>query len=589
ALEGEARQVLEVAENSESSARFRLRTLTKLGPAKLRFTASSGEASARRTIGLSVRPATPFMTTTAAGSLRKSSLDVPIERSMYPEHRTLEASLSLLPLAIGHGLVVYLDNYPYLCTEQLVSRAVPALVLAERPEFGALQARGGATIEDLMSELRQRQNDAGAFKLWPGGNQVAEFPSLYAQHFLLEALEMRRSVPDDVVHAANGWLRQLAARDGDNLAEERHSAYAIYLLVRQGHVMSTQAARLHKRLRERYKGEWEQDLAAAWLAAAYRLMRQESDATRTVGDLTFGSGQRTDAYSDSMTRDALLLYVLSRHFPERLPALRAQVLESIVGRVNRNLYHSLSAGTTLLALDRYARALPPEAASGLRADEILRDKRLRRLELPASLLPKVDFTDDAVALRFTSGSNLNAYYAVTLAGFDRNAPVQEIRDGFEILREYLDTDGRPVAKVKLGEQLDVRLRYRALDRKTITDVALVDLLPGGFELVIPPRESLSTLYQAGPTDSASDVPAADSYQSCTFCSATSRTWLQYADAREDRVVFYANLDGNFHELTYRIKATNVGQYAVPPAYGEAMYDRSSRARSLAGSIEVIRP
>ncbi|HEU4532042.1 MAG TPA: MG2 domain-containing protein, partial [Steroidobacteraceae bacterium] len=100
ALEGEARQVLEIAENSESSARFRLRTLTKLGPAKLRFTASSGGNSARRTIDLSVRPSTPFMTSTAAGSLRKSSLDVPIERSMYPEHRTLEASLSLLPLAI---------------------------------------------------------------------------------------------------------------------------------------------------------------------------------------------------------------------------------------------------------------------------------------------------------------------------------------------------------------------------------------------------------------------------------------------------------------------------------------------------------
>ncbi len=607
AIEGEARQVLAIAENAESAARFRVRTLEKLGPARLRFTASSGASRATRTIDLSIRPATPFMTTTAAGSLRKQSIDVPIERSMYPEHRTLEAGLSLLPLAVGHGLVVYLDNYPYLCTEQLVSRAVPALMLAERPEFGAVHAKSGATIEDLMAELRQRQNDEGAFKLWPGGNHVAEFPSLYAQHFLLEAQEMRRSVPGDVVQAANGWLRQLAVRDGNNLAEERHSAYAIYLLVRQGLVMSTEAARLHQRLRERYQGKWEQDLTAAWLAGAYRLMRQESDATRTIGDLTFGSGQRTDAYSDSMTRDALQLYVLARHFPERLPALRAQVLDNVVARVNRNLYHSLSAGTTLLALDRYARALPPEAASELRIDEVLRDKRLRRLELPASLLPKADFTGEAADLRFTSGSNLNAYYAVTLAGFDRNAPTQAIRDGFEILREYADGEGKPVERVKLGEQVNVSLRYRALNAQVITDVALVDLLPGGFELVIPPRESPSTLYQARPEEAqaeeaegespdqyqagAPDAPSAPAfeYQYCGFCTAGRRTRLQYADAREDRVVFYATLDGNFQEVTYRIKATNVGQYLVPPAYGEAMYDRSARARSTAGSIEVTRP
>jgi alpha-2-macroglobulin len=40
---------------------------------------------------------------------------------------------------------------------------------------------------------------------------------------------------------------------------------------------------------------------------------------------------------------------------------------------------------------------------------------------------------------------------------------------------------------------------------------------------------------------------------------------------------------------YRIKATNVGTYNVPPAYGEAMYDRSVVARSVAGKLAVIRP
>ena len=65
--------------------------------------------------------------------------------------------------------------------------------------------------------------------------------------------------------------------------------------------------------------------------------------------------------------------------------------------------------------------------------------------------------------------------------------------------------------------------------------------------------------------------------------------LQSADMREDRVVFYANATGDVSEIVYRIKATNVGSYVTPPAYGEAMYDRSVIGRSASGKIEVSRP
>jgi uncharacterized protein YfaS (alpha-2-macroglobulin family) len=43
------------------------------------------------------------------------------------------------------------------------------------------------------------------------------------------------------------------------------------------------------------------------------------------------------------------------------------------------------------------------------------------------------------------------------------------------------------------------------------------------------------------------------------------------------------------EVIYRIKATNIGTYTIPPAYGEAMYDRSVLARSVAGTIQVVKP
>jgi alpha-2-macroglobulin len=576
---GEAAQKLPIAENHESSAHFRVRTLDRLGPVDLEFSTSSGTASARRHVDISVRPATPYMTTLTAGSFKHGSKDVAIDRNLYPEYRTLEASTSLVPLSLAHGLVSYLANYPYACTEQIVSQAMPALELADRPEFGYVEAQQGADIESLVNELRVRQNDQGAYKLWPGGNTVVEFVSLYAQHFLIEAAEHGKAIPGSLVESGNAYLRTIAIRDGNNLADERDSAYAIYLLVRQGHVMSAEASALRKRLAERYKGQWEQDIAAAWLAASFKLMKQEHDANQAIASVRFLQAPApelwySDSYDDPMTRDAFLLYVLSKHFPERLSDLGPEVLETLATRINTNRFHSLSAGTTLLALNAYIATTHADTAPQLAIRELLRDKdkTVRLLDLPATLMPKVPFSEAAKTLRFTSGTDLNDFYLVNQSGFDRTPPHEAIVKGFEILREYTDANGAQLTQIKMGDQVDVHLKFRAVeDHSTITDVALVDLLPGGFELVIPTG------------DAGSDG-------ACPFCSASSTASnLGYADPREDRVVFYGTLTADVQEVVYRIKATNIGTYTIPPAYGEAMYNRGLLARSVAGKIEVVKP
>jgi uncharacterized protein YfaS (alpha-2-macroglobulin family) len=588
-LAGPTGQEVEIAENREGVASFHLRALDRLGPADLTFTASSAGAcanssqatctsSVHRHIDLSIRPATPYMTTLTAGTLKQTTRDVPNERNLYPEYRTLEASTSLLPLSLAHGLVTYLAHYPYACTEQIVSQAVPALVLTERPEFGYVKTEPGADIQGLINELRVRQNDEGAYKLWPGGNDVVEFVSLYAQHFLLEASSRGQRVPIGLVDSGNGFLRNVATRDGDNLVQERDSAYAIYLLTRQGKVLSAEAAALRKRLTDRYKGQWEQDIAAGWLAASYKLMRQDRDAEILISRMRFGAsahpsnsaGSEDDLYDDDMTRDGFLLYLLARHFPEKLASLPPEVLDTLAARVTANAYNSLSAGATLLALDAYATATHAELAPHLSIAEILRTgNTVRPLELPSGLMPKVPFSEAARALRFGSGSDLNAYYLVTQAGFDRTPPREAISKGFEILREYTDSTGHAVSQIKMGEQLDVHLKFRALGDHRFAQVALVDLLPGGFDLVIPPQ-------------------AANDSSVCGFCSIRTET-LSYADPREDRVVFYVGLSPDVQEIVYHIKATNVGTYTTPPAYGEAMYDRGVVARSVAGRLEVVRP
>lgn len=587
---GDARQSAAIGEGREGSVRFRLRAKDVPGPANLTFTASFGErARARRQIDLSVRPATPFMTRLSAGVLPKGSREIRIERQMYPHQRALEAGASMLPLQFAHGFVAYLDHYPYACTEQIVSMAMPAVLLSSRPEFGYVRTKNGADIASLLGELRSRQIDTGAYKLWPGGDEVVEFVSLYAQHALIEAGERGEPIPGDLVSSGNAYLRSVAQRDGDNLTDERQSAYAIYLLTRQGQRMAAEIAAARKRLTERYRGQWQKDLTAAWLAAALDLMRQDRDAESLIADVQFGA-RSDELYHDAMTRDGLLLFVVSRHFPERLRTIPAEVFTTMAQRVTDDQYHSLSAGATLLALDAYAGATEG-AVRNLSIAEVLKDKRVRGLTLPDGSFPTVKFSDQAAALRFGNDTSLNTYYLVEQSGFDRRPPTQAIKQGLEVLREYTDASGKPLTSLNMGQQVDVHLKFRGLKNGALYNVALVDLLPGGFELVVPTQEAQTPFAAASEAeaDEGGDWSEGFSGWQCQVCVGNTTASLQYADMREDRVVFYASVGEGVSEVIYRIKATNVGKYVVPPAYGEALYDRSVVGRSAAGSIEVSRP
>lgn len=609
---GEAKQTLKITEMHESVAHFRVKALDQPGSATLRFQAALQDKTAQLAATLSVRPATPYQTRLSAGTLGHGSQDVPLTRQLYPQYRKAEAGISVLPLGLAHGLASHLGNYPYDCTEQLASMAMPAIVLGARPEFGYVKAQQGSDLPGLIAELRARQTSEGSYRYWPGtGSEVVEFVSLYAQQVLLEAAERGQSVPQDLVNHGNDYLRELAGRDGDNLDQERDGAYAIYLLTRQGNVMANEAAALQGRLDERYKN-WQQDVTAAYLASAYQLMKQKRLADKTIGKVKLGVSQSYDVYHAPMAVDAELLYLLARHFPDRAKALPADFLDTLVQRIGRGEYQSLAAAETILALDQYATTVGAAAAGKLSIAELLKDGTARPLALPDGVLPKAPFGADAVKLRFGNDSDARAYYAVDESGFDRQPPQKALSKGLEIVREYTDADGKPIGTVKLGQEIVAHVRFRATGDKPFSDGVLVDLLPGGFEIVLPRKpEPEQQVQSASPEGAAADASPAEGAAApggaqgegegegegegapadcgCWFLWSHPQDFPEYADLREDRVVAYGGITTDIRELTYRIKATNVGTFTVPPAYGEGMYDRNIQAQSAAGSITVVEP
>ena len=581
---GAASNTLKVGELREGVTSFKVRVKDELGAGTLSFTASGMNKSAKLGTSISVRPAQPYVTHLIAGSVRNGTADAAVTRTLYPHYRKLEASISHVPLVLAHGLTAYLQGFQYSCTEQLVSMGLPALILGNRPEFGYVKSKDYKSLEDLIQVLRGRQNGEGAFGLWAANAHVVDAVSVYAMHFLIEARERGRTVPSDIIVNGNNYLRSISSNESSALAEERTRAYAIYLLTRQGIITTNFAAAVQKRLEANHAKTYAQDIAAAYLAASYQLMKQQALADQLIGNVTFGAPlTATDAYFDPLSRDAQLLYLLARHFPERLPKLKPESIDGMVKEIAGGSYNTHSSGRTILAFDAYATVAEKLPPGTLAVSEVLRNNTARPLPMPPGLIPRAGFSVDAAKLQFSNKADLRAFYVVEQTGFDRTLPTTEIKNGLEMLREYVDAKGAPLKVVKVGDEIEVRLKFRALNRKAIDNAALVDLLPGGFDLVLNPVQTT----QDGEGETRSERGEGENRKWRAPIGTARSTWRpDYADLREDRVVLYGMVNAEFQEFAYRIKATNTGTFVVPPAYGESMYDRSVQARSLGGKIVV---
>jgi alpha-2-macroglobulin len=558
-------QTLRISEGREQTTAFSVHVNDKLGSGTITFIATAGGKETRLRSTLSVRPPATFMTQVRSSSFTKTSVDVPTTRTMYPEFRKLMASVSALPLGLAQGLDVYLKEFPHGCSEQITSGAFCRLVLANEADFGLDRKEVTAQLENVFSVLRRRQNDQGAFGYWgPEKGAGIDFMSVYAMHFLIEAKAAGFAPPAEMFASGLRNLRAMVAKEPSGLDDARTIAYAIYLLSREGVVTTNYILNLRDYLDKNFEKEWPADLTGVYLAGALHILKKEDEATKLIARYRIGHhdpAQTTDFYQP-LGADAQYVAILAREFPARLKRLSAAEFENILKPVSNGTFNTLSAAYAVLALKSYSQMVaqhPPE----LTIEEIDKAKHAKRLTSGNKLLQRTNFSGDAGAIRFRSAGPLNApgaFLQVIEAGFDRQLPNKALTDGLEIYRELLDKSGKPVTSTQLGEVITVRLRVRSLRKESVTNVAVVDLLPGGFEVV---GTSLSP-------------------------GVSSITGVDYVEVREDRAVFFATVPVETLEITYQIKSCNRGNFVVPPVFAESMYDRNVKARGLGGKISVTK-
>lgn len=554
---GSTSETLKITENQEKTVHFKLRAKSELGSATVTLTASKDDKVSKMAATLSVRPANVYLTSITSGYADKAK-SLKLDREMYPSLRVVEAEMSSNPLVLVAGLHQYLDKFPYGCTEQLVSKAWPLLAMANQSWFVKEPKMVTDKIEATIQMLGQRQMATGGFSYWPsmGANESNQFASVYAMHFLTEARAAGYTIPSDMLHTGIGYLRDFVTQDITNAEQARIQAYAIYVLTRNEIVTTNYLTHLQLYLDKDKTHAWRNDITGAYIAATYQLLKSYSEADKLIGyyDLSKDKANESSDFYNKNIADAQYLYLIARHFPERLPKLGNDLVMSLISAMNSDEINTLQSGYISLALSAYATAATLSSGAAFSISETLHNGKQKTIPALDNVYQKIDVENVAQKINFNNPDKQGYFYQLTQSGFDKVLPTKAISQGLEVVRQYRNADGTTVDTVNLGSEIEVHIQLRSLDDRYLSNIAIVDLLPGGFEVV---RDSVTT------------------------------TNMDYADVREDRVVFFGGANSDAKELVYRIKAVNSGKYTVPPIFAGSMYDPNVKAIGVAERITVV--
>ncbi len=549
---------VKIDNGAESTTSFTVTATDNLGSTSLLVTAALGELSQSAETTLSIRPASPRETTLTAGYAEKGKAKLDLSRTLYPQMAERNLALSPLPTTYIYGLMRYLDEFPYGCTEQLVSKALPQLSLIGRTEFAPMITNIDKAIAETVAHLRLRQTPEGGFSLWDGGETSDDFATLYALDFLIGAMESGKPVPARMVEDGLRYLRDWVNQSIGSYDDAVNRAYGVYLLTRSGIVTSNEILHVIRFFDEEKLTQWKGDLPAAYIAASYKLMQQSSLADKTMDGAVNGMKASKMTMKDwrwdhnPFTVTARVITLLSRYFPERAVKLDNDIILRLAGFVIEEQYNTLSSAMAIEALTLYAQAADKDMTGG--AFKVEADKK--NIDMHDKITAPLPLS--AKTLEIEAKSKRPLFYVISESGFDRTPPDGDAAQKMEIDRTYTDADGKPLSGgVKVGDIVNAEITIRAHGDSAIDNVALVDLLPGGFDL----------------------EPSGDEPDGSTFPAL-------FTERREDRLIVFGTADTEPATIRYRLRAVSAGTYVTPPPFAESMYDVTAKARGKAGKITV---
>jgi uncharacterized protein YfaS (alpha-2-macroglobulin family) len=570
------------------------------GQARLNFRAvMKGESDGLEAVVPIERPR-PLVTVGFSGRTEASREEtVQIPPDIFPDVGEIEARASASALTGLRARLDELEEYPYLCLEQRLSRILPFLVAGPVIRDFKLTALAAGDVEkmlrDNLREIYACQKDNGGFSLWADSAFDSPYVSAYAVFALLKAYEA--GLPIDKARLDSGltYLQNILKTELDPNAYpyERTEwaaiqVFALYDLAVAGHPEAAYAENLFQ------KRDSLPLFGRALLLKSLPLVGAGNETKETLVREFFNLAKITAA-------DA--------HFEENNPAGNPWIYSSTARTTAIVLQALLEAGQSGPVLDGAARwlALKKSGPGWASPQEnffafYALNEYYRRVEKPApdfraqihlaekTLLdegfrnPQAEFQaavplsafarDRNLAFRAEKAGTGILSYSLRMSYAPRK-PLPPADEGFAVFKKFETLDGRPLPEIPAGSTAVVTLEI-AVPKESLF-VVVEDPLPAGFEAV-------NTGFRTESEERQRILDALD--------NSDERPWWDgwnHVEMRDDRVLLFADsLRPGVHRYRYLVRALTFGAFGAPGPVVQQMYAPEVYGRGTEQAVRIVK-
>jgi uncharacterized protein YfaS (alpha-2-macroglobulin family) len=523
-----------------------------------------GGFTLERSFALNVKPATQILTRRTVKPIAKGeslTLSDDLFADLVPGTGTVAVSIGVSTALDVATLLKSLDRYPFGCSEQITSRALPLLYVNElaAEQHLALDSAIDQRIRDAIDRVLARQGSNGSFGLWGLGGDDAWLDA-YVTDFLTRARERGFTVSDTALKLALDRLRNFVNTTAEtNKNGGADFAYALYVLARNG------AAPLGdlRYIADAKLSDIATPTAKAQIAAALDMLGDRVRAERVYNAALESLPRQVQpelfsrADYGSVLRDSAALATLASESggPRATITGALQRLEqarafAVYTSTQENAWMVLAAR----ALSKDASNITLDVAGEAQKGAFFRNLRRSDLAQPFKVTN-------------TSAGPLQAVVSVSGAPL---TPEPAAEKGFKIERLYYTLDGDPAdpTKAKQNQRFVVVLKMTE-SQPQFGRLIVADYLPAGFEIDNP------RLVSSGSTGTLAWIADAQEPSSSEF--------------RDDR--FSASFDRKAGDpvtfsVAYVVRAVSPGRYVLPQAYIEDMYRPDRFGRTGTGAVEI---
>jgi len=611
-------------------------TTTADGPLKLSavaFDAKDRDAlsqtlQVRRRVSLDVAASYGTMLTGAdagAGPADPSAIHESIRfpDDMMPGVGDLSVTLSASVLGNLDGAFRYVKDYPYLCWEQRLTKALLAANSVRLHEYLGADLHwpeAGTLPQAMLDDAASFQAPNGGMGFWtPQDDRVSPYLSAATALAFNRLRAAGYHIPEDVQKNLDAYLQRL-------LREK--SAPTFYT---EGMISSVRAVALQSlaerggltladlRRYEPYASQMDLFGTAAYLDAAVKIKGAEGLASTLARQLLAHANQSggqfhfsepwDDGYnqllatplrSECAILSAFLDFGATPEGAKLIADVPFKLVRTITqSRGNRDHWENTQENLYCTsALAQYAAIYEKEAPrvevrATLDGTPLSGSAQFNALRDPPAVLRRTNGAADAghqSVLRIEPAGPGRLYYAARLSYSLTDVAAKETNAGIEVHREYsVERAGRwqlltsPVS-VKRGElvRVDLYLSLPSARHFVVVD----DPVPGGLE---PVDRDLAT-------GSTVDADAAD------FSAAGGAFWFKYSDWSEygvalwdfyhrelkaDAARFYADyLPAGHYHLSYGAQAIAEGTFSAAPTKAEEMYDPDVYGKGMPAQFAI---